>query len=68
MRAGVMEDGVTISSATGVPQGGSISPLLSNVYGHALDALWAKEMTRVGAIVRYADDGAPRTPRVNAMK
>jgi group II intron reverse transcriptase/maturase len=56
LRAGVMEDGVTISSATGVPQGGSISPLLSNVYGHALDALWAKEMTHVGAIVRFADD------------
>jgi len=56
MRAGVMEDGVTISSATGVPQGGSISPLLSNVYGHALDALWAKEMHHVGSIVRFADD------------
>jgi len=53
MRAGVMEDGVTISSATGVPQGGSISPLLSNVYGHAL---WAKEMNHVGTIVRFADD------------
>ncbi len=56
MRAGVMEDGVTISSATGVPQGGSISPLLSNVYGHALDALWAKEMNHVGTSVRFADD------------
>ncbi len=56
MRAGVMEDGVTISSATGVPHGGSISPLLSNVYGHALDALWAKEMAHVGTIVRFADD------------
>ena len=56
MNAGVMEDGVTISSATGVPQGGSISPLLSNVYGHALDALWAKEAAHLGTIVRYADD------------
>jgi RNA-directed DNA polymerase len=56
MGAGVMEDGVTISSATGVPQGGSISPLLSNVYGHALDALWAKEAAHLGTIVRYADD------------
>ena len=56
MRAGVMEDGVTISTATGVPQGGSISPLLSNIYGHALDALWAKEASHLGTIVRYADD------------
>jgi RNA-directed DNA polymerase len=56
MRAGVMEDGVTISTTTGVPQGGSISPLLSNVYGHALDALWAKEMSRRGTIIRFADD------------
>jgi group II intron reverse transcriptase/maturase len=56
LSAGVMEDGVTISGATGVPQGGSISPLMSNVYGHALDALWAKEARRLGTIVRYADD------------
>jgi group II intron reverse transcriptase/maturase len=56
MRAGVMEDGVTISAATGVPQGGAISPLLSNVYGHALDALWEKEARHLGTIVRYADD------------
>src|SRR5207245_3809499 len=58
MSAGVMEDGVTVSAATGVPQGGSISPLLSNVYGHALDALWAKEASHLGSIVRYADDAA----------
>jgi len=57
MSAGVMEDGVTGSASTGVPQGGSISPLLSNVYGHALDVLWAKEARHLGSIVRYADDG-----------
>lgn len=56
IRAGVMEDGMTISTATGVPQGGAISPLLSNIYGHALDALWAKEASHLGTIVRYADD------------
>lgn len=57
IRAGVMEDGVRTSSATGVPQGGTISPLLSNIYGHALDALWVKEMGGRGVLVRYADDG-----------
>src|SRR5206468_8986646 len=43
LKAGVMDDGVSVGSMTGVPQGGSISPLLSNIYGHVLDALWAKE-------------------------
>jgi group II intron reverse transcriptase/maturase len=56
LNAGVMEDGLTISAATGVPQGGPLSPLLSNVYGHALDALWTKEASRLGTIVRFADD------------
>lgn len=56
LRAGVMEDGVSVGSMTGVPQGGTISPLLSNIYGHALDALWAKEASHLGKIVRYADD------------
>ena len=30
---------------------------MSNIYGHALDALWAKEASHLGTIVRYADDG-----------
>jgi len=56
LKAGVMEDGVSVGSMTGVPQGGSISPLLSNIYGHVLDALWAKEASHLGTLVRYADD------------
>jgi len=55
IRAGVMVEGVFTETA-GVPQGGPISPLLSNVYGHALDALWAKESSHLGTFVRYADD------------
>jgi hypothetical protein len=54
-----------VASMTGVPQGGSISPLLSNIYGHALDALWAKEASHLGKIVRYADDRAARTPKAS---
>lgn len=57
LKAGVMEDGITTSTSTGVPQGGSISPLLSNVYGHALDALFEKEASHLGKLVRFADDG-----------
>ena len=56
IKAGAMEDGVVVSSATGVPQGGTISPLLSNIYGHALDALLAEETGHLGTVVRYADD------------
>ena len=55
IRAGVMVEGV-FTETTGVPQGGPISPLLSNIYGHALDALWAKESSHLGTLVRYADD------------
>jgi group II intron reverse transcriptase/maturase len=56
LKAGVVEDGIWVSNATGVPQGGAISPLLSNIYGHALDALWEKEASHLGVFIRYADD------------
>jgi group II intron reverse transcriptase/maturase len=55
IRAGVMVEGV-YADTTGVPQGGSISPLMANIYGHALDALWAKEASHLGTIARFADD------------
>jgi RNA-directed DNA polymerase len=54
--AGVLEAGVVRSSVGGVPQGGVISPLLANVYLHALDALWVAEAAHLGEVVRYADD------------
>lgn len=44
---------------TGTPQGGVISPLLSNLYLHLLDRIWERNnlQQRLGArIVRYADD------------
>jgi group II intron reverse transcriptase/maturase len=56
LKAGVMEDGQLLATMTGVPQGGSISPLLSNIYGHALDALFEKEAGHLGTLIRYADD------------
>ncbi|TRO77508.1 group II intron reverse transcriptase/maturase [Trichloromonas acetexigens] len=43
----------------GTPQGGVISPLLSNLYLHLLDRIWERNnlQRRLGArIVRYADD------------
>ena len=53
LQAGVMENGLMIPSEEGVPQGGPLSPLLSNVYLDKLD----KELESRGlCFVRYADD------------
>ena len=53
LRAGVMENGLTSPSEEGVPQGGPLSPILSNVYLDKLD----KELESRGlCFVRYADD------------
>jgi group II intron reverse transcriptase/maturase len=56
LEAGVMEDGELRSTMTGVPQGGVISPLLSNIYLHVLDLLWTRHSAPLGTLVRYADD------------
>jgi RNA-directed DNA polymerase len=54
LRAGVMEQGLYRETVTGVPQGGVISPLLSNIYLHAFDR--AISEASVGELVRWADD------------
>jgi len=56
LRAGVLEDGRRTEMLSGTPQGGVISPLLSNVYLHVLDTEWRREHAAVGKLVRYADD------------
>jgi len=55
LEAGAMEDGRTQETVVGTPQGGVISPLLSNIYLHELDRAWSKQGT--GQLIRYADDG-----------
>lgn len=53
LQAGMMEGGVVSSRTEGTPQGGPLSPLLSNVLLDELD----KELERRGhQYVRYADD------------
>ena len=56
LEAGVMEDGTVSATVAGTPQGGVISPLLSNIYLHVLDVLWTRHSAPIGTLVRYADD------------
>jgi group II intron reverse transcriptase/maturase len=55
LQAGVMEEGRHIRSSAGTPQGGVISPLLSNIYLHVFDVMFT-ESGIPGTLVRYADD------------
>ena len=58
LKAGVMEDGLVRPVDEGTPQGGPLSPLLSNLVLDDLD----KELARRGhRFCRYADDCVPRT-------
>jgi RNA-directed DNA polymerase len=53
LKAGVMENGLVSPSVEGTPQGGPLSPLLSNL---VLDALDRELELRGHRYVRYADD------------
>ena len=53
LKSGVMTDGAINETAIGSPQGGVISPLLTNIYLDEFD----QKMMKLGIrIVRYADD------------
>ena len=56
LEAGVVEDGVVMETVAGTPQGGVISPLLSNIYLHVLDTMWMRQSAPLGTLVRYCDD------------
>jgi group II intron reverse transcriptase/maturase len=61
LKAGVLEDGKVRVEQQGTPQGGSISPLLANIYLHYTLDLWVRHWRRRHAngdviFVRYADD------------
>jgi RNA-directed DNA polymerase len=61
LKAGVLEDGLLHFVTEGTPQGGVISPILSNIFlHHVLDA-WFEEEVRprligTATLVRFADD------------
>jgi RNA-directed DNA polymerase len=53
LKSGILENGLTKSTDSGAPQGGVLSPILSNVYLNQLD----KELEKRGhKFVRFADD------------
>jgi len=56
LEAGVMEEGRYIeTNGLGTPQGGVISPLLSNIYLHSFDKMFQRSAIP-GTLVRYCDD------------
>lgn len=61
LKAGVMEDGNVSYPKEGTPQGGVISPLLSNIYLHEVLDKWFVESVQPACggrtfMVRFADD------------
>ena len=61
LNAGVLEDGQLSDSGERTPQGGSLSPLLANVYLHYVLDLWADHWRKTQArgnviVTRFADD------------
>ena len=64
LNAGVMEDGSVSYPDAGSPQGGVVSPLLSNLFLHYVLDLWFEQevkprLRRRAFLMRYVDDGAP---------
>ena len=61
LKAGVLEEGEKSVPEAGTPQGGSVSPLMANIYLHYVLDLWVARWRRSHArgeviIVRYVDD------------
>src|SRR5262249_46003182 len=56
LKAGVLDEGRYEKMVSGAPQGGVISPLLSNIYLGVLDTVWERRHAHLGMLVRYCDD------------
>lgn len=61
LKAGVMEDGAIRYPGEGTPQGGVISPLISNIYLHEVLDVWFERKVRPrlkghAVLIRFADD------------
>jgi group II intron reverse transcriptase/maturase len=66
LKAGVLDtDGTGLHPVTGTPQGGTVSPILANVFRHYALDLWVEKVVKQhcrgeACLIRYADDGVPR--------
>jgi len=61
LKAGHMESGLIVATEKGTPQGGNLSPILSNIFLHYVLDLWFEKCVKPQArgvchLVRYADD------------
>lgn len=72
LKAGIVDHGHTLFPEAGVPQGGVLSPLLSNVALHGLEYAITKgpERKQVGEpkVVRYADDVVIFSPDLDKLQ
>jgi len=72
LKAGVLDGGTLSRPDAGTPQGGVVSPLLANVYLHEVLDKWFESEVKPrldgrALLIRYADDGAPRRRREEAV-
>lgn len=61
LKAGVLDQGKVTPTDMGTPQGGTISPMLANIYLHYVLDLWFQgrvksQLTGYAQLIRYADD------------
>lgn len=61
LKAGIIEEGRYIMTDKGTPQGGNLSPILSNIYLHYILDLWFEKVARRQVngyvrLIRYCDD------------
>jgi retron-type reverse transcriptase len=71
LEAGVLEEGRVRHPDRGTPQGGVISPLLSNIMLHEIDQQWCERDGRqIGParLIRYADDLLLLAPTAEAAE
>jgi len=66
LKSGVMEDGKLETTEIGTPQGGNLSPVISNIFLHYVLDLWFEKKVKptfkgYSRYCRFADDSAPRT-------
>jgi len=61
LKAGYIDSGLLVATEQGTPQGGNLSPMLSNIFLHYVLDLWfekriKRQVRGVCFLVRYADD------------